>query len=132
MTPVFRTVLRIVAAAGLAVDAAVHLALATDYDANTGSLVSEGVLFRIEAAASILAALLVLVVRRRVTALLVVAVAGSAAVVALLFRYVDLGPVFWLPDMYEPIWFPAKVLATAAELVAAVAAGALLRPRPSG
>lgn len=127
-----RPVPRTVAAAGLAVDAYTHLDLAPGYDANIGGLVSQGILFRIEAATAIVAALLVLVVRRRATDLLVLVVAGSAAAVALLYRYVDLGPVFGLPNMYEPIWFPEKVLATVAELVAALAAGALLRPRPPG
>ena len=29
---------------------------------------------------------------------------------------VDLKPAFWLPDRYEPAWFPQKTLATEAEL----------------
>jgi len=120
---------RAVAVVGLAIDAYVHLALAGDYDANAGDLIGQGALFRIEAAASIVAALLVLVVHRRATDTLVLVVAASAAVVALVYRYVDLGPVFGLPDLYEPIWYPQKVLTTIAEVVAALAALALLRSR---
>ncbi len=119
---------RAVAAAGLAVDAYIHLALAGTYDANTGDLVGQGALFRIEAAVAIVAAVLVLAVRRRATDVLVLAVAGSAAVVALVYRYVDLGPVLGLPNMYEPVWYPEKVITTVAEILAALATVTLIRP----
>lgn len=121
--------LRIVAAAGLGVDAYVHLALAGDYDANRGALISQGDLFRIEAAAAIAAALLVVLVRRRGTDVLVLVVAASAGAAALVYRFIDLGPVFWMPDMYEPAWFPLKTLATVAEIVAALAALVLVAGR---
>ncbi len=116
---------RLIAALGLAVDAYVHLDLAGGYDAKSGAVIGQGGLFRIEAAA----ALLVLVVHRRATDTAVLVVAGSAAVVALAYRYLDLGPILGLPDMYEPIWFPPKTLATAAEVLAALATLVLLRRR---
>ncbi|HET6876816.1 MAG TPA: hypothetical protein VFH38_04755, partial [Jatrophihabitans sp.] len=46
----------------------------------------------------------------------------------LVYRYIDLGSIGPLPDMYEPLWFTKKVLATVAEGAAVVAgvAGLLL------
>ncbi|WP_232248534.1 hypothetical protein [Streptacidiphilus rugosus] len=55
-------ILRIAAAAGLAVDAAVHARLAGQYDLVTATI-SEGILFRAEAAAAALAVVLVLLWR---------------------------------------------------------------------
>ena len=57
---------RLVIAAGLAVDAYVHLNLASTY-AEAGGLVNEGVLFRVEAVAALLAAAAVAVTGRRVS-----------------------------------------------------------------
>jgi len=57
-------VLRSLVVAGLAVDAYVHLHLAGAYDGNTAAI-SQGVLFRVEAAAAVAAALLVLLTRGR-------------------------------------------------------------------
>jgi hypothetical protein len=111
--------LAVVTAAALAVDAYVHADLAPDYDAVRAS-VSQGTLFRVEAAAAALAALLVLVARRRRTAwafAFLVAAGGLAAV--LLYRYVQVGAVGPLPDMYEPIWFPEKTASAVAEAVGA-------------
>ncbi len=126
-------IVRLAAAAGLVVDAYVHVVLAGDYDANTGGVISQGALFRVEAGAAIVAALLVLFVRRRSSDVVVLLIAASAAAAVLVYRYVDLGPVFWMPDMYEPIWFPQKVVATVAELVATLTAAVLVgtrRPSP--
>ncbi|GAA1228887.1 hypothetical protein [Oryzihumus leptocrescens] len=126
--------LRLVTAAGLAVDAFVHWNLAAQFDPLVGSgpvQVSEGQLFRLEALLALVAALLVLLVRRRWTVLVafVVALAGVAAV--LLYRYVDIGAVGPLPDMFDPTWYPQKTLSLVAEVVASVAAGTLLlRVRP--
>lgn len=118
-------VLRMLAAAGLGIDAWVHLDLAASYDANAAAI-SQGALFRIEAAAAAVAALLVLLVRGRVVALLafLVAAAGVAAVV--LTAVVDVGAVGPFPDMYEPIWYPQKTFSLVAEAVAALAALLLL------
>ena len=38
----------------------------------------------------------------------------------------DLGPIGPLPDLYEPVWYPEKVVAAGGEAVALVAAGLLL------
>ena len=129
--------LRLVTAAGLAIDAYVHADLAPTYD-SVKATVSQGDLFRAEAAAAALAALLLLTFRRHLTTwafALVVAVAGVAAV--LVYRYVDIGAFGPFPNMYEPIWFPEKTASVIAEGVAAATAlaGLLLawrsRARPA-
>jgi hypothetical protein len=113
-------VLRVLAAAGLAVDAYVHLDLAGTYDANT-AVISEGALFRIEAALAVIAAILVLLVRGRVAAGVAVLVAGGGLGAVLLYQYVDVGAFGPFPDIYEPISDPEKTVSTVAEAGAAVA-----------
>ena len=121
-------VLRVLAAAGLAIDAYVHFALAPGYDANTAAI-SEGALFRIEGAAAAAAGLLVLFVRGRLTALLAVLVAAGGVAAVLLFYYVDLGAFGPFPSMYEPIWYAEKTFSLIGEAVAALAALLLLLAR---
>ncbi|WP_188308881.1 hypothetical protein [Streptomyces sp. CBMA123] len=120
--------LRLAAAAGLAVDAAVHARLAERYDA-VGDTLSQGTLFRAEAAAASLAVLLVLLLRRRTGDLFGWLVAASGLGALLLYRYVDVGPLGPLPNMYEPFWFADKTLAAWAEGVALVALTVLLSAR---
>jgi hypothetical protein len=120
-------VLRLITAAGLAVDAYVHFDLASQFDGNKGSgFISQGLLFRVEAVAAILAALLVLASSRRSLHVpaLVVTVGGVAVV--LLYRYVDVGAIGPVPDMYDPTWYTEKTVSVVAELVAALSAAALV------
>ncbi|MFJ7248842.1 hypothetical protein ACIQWA_30025 [Kitasatospora sp. NPDC098652] len=117
--------LRLLAVAGLAVDAAVHARLADRYDA-IGDSISQGTLFRAEAAAASLAALFLLLGRRRSAVLFGWLVAASGLGALLLYRYVDVGTLGPLPNMYEPIWFADKTLAAWAEGVATAALTVLL------
>jgi hypothetical protein len=112
---------RIVVAAGLAVDAYVHLNLAQTY-AESGGVVNEGVLFRAEAAAALLAAIAVMAIGRRACYLAGFTVAVSALAVMLVSRYADLGAIGPLPNLYDPVWFPEKLLAAFAEGAASLAA----------
>jgi len=121
-------VLRVLAAAGLAIDAYVHFTLAAGYDSG-GSAISEGALFRIEGAAAVVAGLLVLFVRGRLTALLALLVAAGGVAAVLLFFYVDIGAFGPFPSMYEPIWYAEKTFSLIGEAVAALAALLLLRTR---
>lgn len=125
-----RLLLRLLVAAGLAVDAYVHADLAPVYDGVQGSI-SQGELFRIEAGVAAAAALIVLVAGRRAGLGLAFAVAASALGALLLYRYVDVGRLGPLPNMYEPGWFGEKVTAAAAEAAAGVlsAAGLLAAMR---
>ena len=111
--------------AGLAVDAFVHLSLASTYDAVQGS-VSQGTLFRLEAIAAVLAAILLLVRPRRWTAALAALVAGGGLFALVLYRYVDVGQLGPMPDMYEPLWYAKKTWTAVAQLVAAASAIALV------
>lgn len=107
--------LRVLTAAALAVDAYVHADLAPSYDFTHASI-SQGTLFRAEAAAASLAALLVLVAGRRLLVwafAFLVAAAGIAAV--LLYRYVDVGALGPFPNMYEPVWYAEKTRSAIAE-----------------
>ena len=114
--------LRVLTAAALAVDAYVHADLAPSYDFTHASI-SQGTLFRAEAAAASLAALLVLVAGRRLLVwafAFLVAAAGITAV--LLYRYVDVGAFGPFPDMYEPVWYAEKTRSAFAEGIGTVTA----------
>jgi hypothetical protein len=113
--------LRLVTAAGLAVDAYVHADLAPVYDGIRASI-SQGDLFRIEAAVASAAALIVLARGRRAGFGVAFVVAASALGAIVLYRYVNVGPLGPLPNMYEPVWYTEKTVAAVAEAVATAAA----------
>jgi hypothetical protein len=118
--------LRLLVAAGLLVDAYLHLHLASQYDPVKTSSLSQGDLFRVEAVAALLAGGLVLALRRRLGDLAALAVAAGGVAVVLLYRYVDVGAIGPIPPMYEPVWYGEKSLSLVVEAVAAVAAAILL------
>jgi plastocyanin len=122
--------LRLLAGAGLAIDAYVHADLAPVYDGVRASI-SQGSLFRIEAGLAAAAALIVLFAGRRIAFSLALAVSGGGLAALLLYRYVNVGKLGPLPNMYEPSWFPEKTLAAVAEaaVVLIAAAGLLLAAR---
>lgn len=117
--------LRLVVIVGLVIDAAVHFHLAHFYDGNKASI-SQGALFRIEGALAVVAAVGVLLVRGRVLALAVFAVLAGGAFAVLVYRYVNVGAVGPLPNMYEPLWYDDKTLSFWAESIAAAVALALV------
>ncbi|MGQ4512890.1 hypothetical protein [Streptomyces sp. DW26H14] len=120
---------RVLAAAGLAVDAYMHAHLAGRYDAVTESI-SQGTLFRIEAALAGVAALLVLVWRRIPGDVFAWATAAGGLALLLIYRYVDVGTLGPFPDMYEPLWFRDKTITVVAEAVAVLATVFLLLYHP--
>jgi hypothetical protein len=115
--------LRVLTAAGLAVDAYVHADLAGMYDPVRHSI-SQGTLFRIEAGVSAGAALLILLTAGRIAWAIALLVAASALGAIMLYRYVNVGTLGPLPNMYDPTWFPKKTAAAIAEAVAVGAAAA--------
>jgi hypothetical protein len=120
-------VLRLLVAAGLGVVAYVHADLAPGY-AGVRATLSEGELFWATAVAASVAALVALVVGRATGFGLALLVAASALGAIVLYRYVDVGPLGPLPNMYEPIWFAEKtVAAVAAAATTVLAARGLLR-----
>jgi hypothetical protein len=130
-----RKLLLVVTVTGLAVDAYLHLRLASTYDAVRGQ-VSEGLLFRVEATVAVVAALLLVLRPGRVTAAVAAVVAGGGLAVLLLYRYVDVGRLGPLPGMYEPFWFADKARTAVAQGAATAAALVLVAvgwsPRPAG
>jgi hypothetical protein len=113
--------MRLVVAAGLAIDAFVHADLADTY-AETGGTINEGVLFRAEAVVASVAALAVLLTGRRLAYLFAFVVAASALALMLVARYVQLRAFGPFPDLSDPVWFPEKLRAAYAEGAAALAA----------
>ena len=115
--------LRIATAAALALDAAVHWHNASAYDAVKATL-SQGELFRIQTAMAVAVGLLVGVRPRRGSWVAALAVGGSALAAVLLYRYVHVGAVGPLPDMYENTWqVPGKLLSASAEAATVLLAG---------
>jgi hypothetical protein len=108
---------------GLAVDAFVHVDLASDFANVKTSTLSQADLFRVEAVAAVVAALALLVRPGRYTAAFAFLVAASGTVAVILYRYVDVGGFGPIPNMYDPYWAPAgKTISVFAEAAAAVVA----------
>ena len=107
-------VLAVLAAAGLGYDAYVHLDLADVYD-GVGGTITQGGLFRVEAVLAIVAAVAVLLFDHRLAWAFagMVGLGGVAAVV--LYRYVDVGAIGPIPNMYEPVWYDKKTNSALAE-----------------
>jgi hypothetical protein len=122
-SPVASWALRAGTAAALGVDAAVHWQNAPAYDA-IGTTLTQGALFRAEAAVAVVAGLLVLIRPRPSSWLAALLFAASALGAVVLYRYVDVGVLGPLPDMYENTWqVPGKLLSAWAEGAAVVLAG---------
>lgn len=118
-------VLRVFAAGGLAVDAYIHLQLAPTYDA-VGTTITQGTLFRIEAAVAAVVVVLLLLIGRTTVYVTAALVAGSALGAVILYRWVDVGALGPLPNMYESVWYPDKTISALGEAVATAAAVALV------
>jgi hypothetical protein len=119
-----RAVLIAIVVVGLAIDAYVHfhLAGASSFKGNKTSTVSEADLFRVEAVA-----VAVLVRPNRYTAAFAFLVAAAGTVAVILYRYVNVGKIGPIPNMYDPFWGPTEKWVSAwAEGAAALAALALL------
>ena len=127
MKTAVRWALVVAAVLGLAIDAYTHLHLADLYDPIRTSTISQGTLFRIESALAILAA------DRRCSS---GPIAGPRCSrwpsrrgglgALLLYRYVNVGTIGPLPNMYEPIWYTDKQWSAAGEALATVAGLALI------
>jgi hypothetical protein len=122
---ILRVALVVIVVAGLAVDAYVHLRLASTFDPIRAT-VSQGQLFRVEGVAAILAAVFLLLRPGRFSAAVAALVAGGGLAAVLLYAWVDIGAVGPLPNMYDPNWGPMKSWSAIAEGVAAVAAVVLV------
>jgi hypothetical protein len=118
-----QVVLTAIVVAGLAVDAYVHFHLASAFEQVRTSTLSQADLFRVEATLAVIAAVALLVRPRRYTAAFAFLVAAAGTVAVVLYRYVDVGKIGPIPNMYDPYWAPAeKTLSVFAEGLAALAA----------
>lgn len=116
-------VLRILVVAGLTVDAYVHVNNAYRYAVGFGTGWFTGqTLFLIEAGVASFAALMVLVTGARLAYAFAFLVAASAFGAVMLYRYVNVGKLGPIPNMYEPVWFTQKTVSAIAEAVALVCA----------
>jgi hypothetical protein len=120
-------------AVALAVDAYVHATSSRFYDPAHGGLITEGNLFRAEAVVSGVLVVLLLLRPSGWTLAAALLVATSALAAVVLYRYVDVGSIGPIPDLYEPTWHvPGKLPSAYAEGIAVVlsaAAIALTRAR---
>jgi hypothetical protein len=116
-------ILRLVAAAGLAYTAYIHWDLRHTYAAIRTDTLSQGDLFAVQTVLCALAAAAVLIVGGLWSWLAAFAVAGGSLGAILLYRYVDVGQIGPIPNMYDPGWFPEK---SHSAIASAVATGAAL------
>jgi hypothetical protein len=114
-------VLRAVAVAGLGIDVWVHASLEPQY-AGLGGTLTQGRLFAAEAVVAGAIGLWLLLTGNRWAWVATFVVAASALGAVLLYRYVDVGALGPLPNMYEPTWYFRKTLSAYAEAAAALAA----------
>ena len=114
--------LRVLAVAALTVDAVIHAQLAHRYDLNVAGGLSQGNLFRIEAGVAVLTAGLILLTANRIAWAVVLFITASALAAVLLSTYFHIGQIGPVPDMYEPIWYPRKLIVGVAEAVGIITA----------
>jgi len=108
--------LGVATAAMLGIDAVVHARDAHFYDAVRTSVISQGTLFRLEAAVAAIIAIALLIRPSRIWWAAALIVAASAFGAVVLYTYVDVGSLGPLPNMYEPTWaLPGKSVSAWAE-----------------
>lgn len=116
--------LAVLAAVPFVIDAVVHAASASSYDPASGGLITEGNLFRAEAGVAALVALLLVVRPSRSVWTLAFVTAVTALGAVVLYRYVNVGSIGPIPNLYEPTWqVPGKLLSAYAEASAVVITG---------
>ena len=120
--------LAVVAAAGLAIDAYVHLHIAHRYMPITTGTVNQGVLFQIEGGLAIAAAIWLLIRPTWLSAAVGFLVAAGGAAALLVYGFVNVGKIGPIPNMYDPAkyWSWDQKFSLGAEIGAAVVAAALL------
>jgi hypothetical protein len=123
----------VVTAAMLGIDAVVHARDAHFYDAVRTSVISQGTLFRLEAAVAALVAVALLIRPSRFWWAAALVVAASAFGAVMLYQYVDVGRLGPIPNMYEPTWAlpgkPASAWAEGAGIILAAAGMLTTRAR---
>ena len=117
-----RLLIRLLVAAGLAVDAIVHWKIAPDLPGAEGGGIGANALFYAQAVVAAVVGVLVLAWPRRWSYAVGFLVAASALGAVLLYYFVDVGKIGPLPAMYEPVWYADKTFSAVGEGLAALAA----------
>jgi hypothetical protein len=122
--------LRLLGAGALAISSYVHLHGAHFYS-TLGNTITQADLFYAQGAVAAAVALLVLVTGHRYAWAAVLLVGAGSFAAVMLYRYVNVGSIGPIPNMYEPSWQTSdKLLSAYAEAGAViVAAVALVRGR---
>ncbi len=110
---VIQRILGAAAAAALGIDAYVHFHDAGFYTAVTTPVISQATLFRGQAALAAAVGLALLIRPSRLWWAAALVVAASAFGAVMLYRYVDVGALGPIPNMYEPTWVSPGKLASA-------------------
>ena len=110
--------LRVLAVAGLGISAYVHLHLASSYP--VGDTITQADLFYAQGAVAVVVGLWLLVTGHRLAWLTAALVAAASLGAVLLYRYVDVGSIGPIPNMYEPVWFTEKTVSAIAEAATVV------------
>jgi hypothetical protein len=125
--PLVEVVLVGVVVVGFAIDAFVHLDLASAFERVRTSTLSQADLFRVESVVAIVAALALLIRPRRYTAGFAFLVGASGFAAVMVYRYVNVGAIGPIPNMYDPYWLPTgKWLSAIAEAASTIAAAGLV------
>ena len=94
----------------LAIDAYLHATSAALHDPRHAGFLTAGNFFRFETAVRALVALLVLIRTARWSLVAALAVAATGLGTVILYRYVNVGPIGPIPNLYEPSWqVPGKL-----------------------
>jgi len=111
-----RLVLRVIAAACLGISAYVHLHLASRY--GFPGTISGETIFRVQGIVAATLAVLLLVTGNKWVWLAAASVGLASFAAVMLYRYVDVGAIGPLPNMYDSTWQPSpeKVLSAIAEI----------------
>jgi hypothetical protein len=118
-------ILGVAAAVCLAIDAYVHFHDAGFYSAVTTSVLSQATLFRVQASLAAAVSLALLIRPSRPWWAAALLIAGGAFGAVMLYRYVNVGTLGPIPDMYEPTWAsPGKLASAWAEGAATMLAAA--------
>ena len=111
-----RVILRVLASAALATSAYVHLHLAHLY--SYGSTLTGTELFRAQGVVAGIVAVALLVTGNRWIWMIAALIGLGSFAAVMLYRYVDVGQIGPLPNMYDATWQPSpdKMLSAVAEL----------------
>jgi hypothetical protein len=99
----------------LVVDAVIHLRLAPQMEIAAPGGLGGGWIFRLQAIAALLVAAYLLLRGSRLAYLIAAVVLVSVFGAVLTYAFIDLPAIGPIPPMYDPLWYPEKVLSAVVE-----------------